>query len=131
MAQVFLSLILFYTYRFLERQMGSRKYGAFLFLSWFFVTISLVIIMVIANAMKSTFTPTCGPFFFVFAQLAFFYRMCLFFLNIIFIIIMLIASFYMNRIYPQNRTTTICIIRRCYFFRKKLDLFISSSIILL
>lgn len=74
MSQTVVGLILIYTYRSFERQMGSRKYGAFLFLSWAFSTLVYLALMGIFAATGVSFSPSSGPFFFIFAQLAFFYR---------------------------------------------------------
>ncbi len=74
MAQTVVGLILLYTYRSFERQMGSRKYGGFLFLSWLYCNIVYLIILGITSSAKLSFSPSSGPFFFIFAQLAFFYR---------------------------------------------------------
>jgi membrane associated rhomboid family serine protease len=74
MAQTVVGLILLYFYRSFERQMGSRKYGGFLFLSWMYSSIIYAILLLITNSASFNFSPSSGPFFFIFAQLAFFYR---------------------------------------------------------
>lgn len=74
MSQTVIGLILLYIYRSFERQMGSRKYGGFLFLSWIYSNIIYAILLLITNSAHSNFSPSSGPFFFIFAQLAFFYR---------------------------------------------------------
>jgi len=74
MSATIVGLLLLYFFRFFERQMGSKKYGAFLFLCWLGVSVLYTIGMAIAFSLDSSFNFAEGPLFFIFAQLAFFYR---------------------------------------------------------
>lgn len=74
MSATIVGLLLLYFFRFFERQMGSKKYAAFLFLCWLGVSVLYTIGMAIAYSLNSSFNFAEGPLFFIFAQLAFFYR---------------------------------------------------------
>lgn len=73
-AEVVVALILFYSCRMFERQMGSRKYAVFLLFTWVISLIVQLLIGFMTRSIGYTLVPTPGPYFFVFAQLAFFYR---------------------------------------------------------
>jgi len=65
--------IILFSCRQFERQMGSRKYGAFLFLCWILFTLLSIAVSTLLISIGYTLIPATGPYFFVFAQLAFYY----------------------------------------------------------
>jgi hypothetical protein len=73
MAETFIGLLILYICRHFERQLGSRKYGSFVFLS--FVTSLLVQLAIVStmNAINSSFVPAPGPYFLIFSLLPLFY----------------------------------------------------------
>lgn len=73
-SQALFAVILFYSYRHFERQMGSRKYAAFLVFSWIVSSLLILAVAATAQSIGISFVPASGPYFFVFAQLAFYYR---------------------------------------------------------
>jgi membrane associated rhomboid family serine protease len=66
------ALVLF-SFRQFERQMGSRKYGAFVFLCWIVATLLSLAFSTIGLSIGVNLTPSPGPYFFIFSQLAFYY----------------------------------------------------------
>ena len=54
--------------------MGSKKFGAFVFLSGVISTLSSLGLVSIAASMDVEVTPSPGPFFFIYSMLPLFYR---------------------------------------------------------
>ena len=75
MAQTFIGLLLIYICRQFERQLGSRKFGAFVFLSFLSSLLIQFSIISIANVSSIDFVPAHGPFFLIFSLLPLFYGM--------------------------------------------------------
>eukprot|EP01038_Epipyxis_sp_PR26KG_P016494 gene16494-22514_t len=71
--QTVVGLILLYTCRQFERQMGIRKFGAFLFFSFLISTSILLAMIVTASSVGYEFIPSCGPYFIIFSLLSFYY----------------------------------------------------------
>ena len=72
--QAIVGLILLYSCREFERQMGSKKFAAFLVFSYF-ISIMLLLSLngILFGVFGSHFTPSPGPFFVIFSLLAFYY----------------------------------------------------------
>ena len=68
-AQAIVGLILLYSCRDFERQMGSKKFGAFLSFSFF-----LSLLLLLPLGMIDYCRPSPGPFFIIFSLLAFYYH---------------------------------------------------------
>lgn len=62
-----------YICRHFERQLGSRKYGSFVFLSFVVSVFVQLVITAIASASELNFVPAHGPFFLIFSLLPLFY----------------------------------------------------------
>ncbi len=77
-AQAIVGLILLYTCRQFERQMGSRKFGAFLLFSLTTSILSLLGLIVIFASVGYNLVPSSGPYFLIFSLVAFYYCKCLF-----------------------------------------------------
>ena len=75
MAQTFIGLLLIYICRQFERQLGSRKFGAFVFLSFLSSLLIQFSIISIANVSSINYIPAHGPFFLIFSLLPLFYGM--------------------------------------------------------
>lgn len=72
-AQAIVGLILLYTCRQFERQMGSRKFGAFLLFSLTTSILSLLGLIVIFASVGYNLVPSSGPYFLIFSLVAFYY----------------------------------------------------------
>lgn len=72
-AQAIVGLILLYTCRQFERQMGSRKFGAFIVFSFLVSTLVSLGVVVTAASMGFYLVPSSGPFSLIFALLMFYY----------------------------------------------------------
>ena len=72
--QILVGLMLIYTLRQVERLMGSRKFGSFIFLSFFLSLLIQLAIVVAGNTMMITFLPSPGPFYYIFSTMPFFHQ---------------------------------------------------------
>ncbi len=66
-AQTIVGLILLYTCRQFERQMGSKKFGAFLIFSSVVSTLLCIAMIVVASSIGFYLVPSSGPFALIFA----------------------------------------------------------------
>jgi membrane associated rhomboid family serine protease len=74
-SQAVFAIIMLYTCRLFERQLGTKKYGAFFF-STLLITLFLnVLFAFIFKSCGIRFAPAAGPYFFLFAQMALFHSM--------------------------------------------------------
>jgi hypothetical protein len=73
MAQTIVGVMLLYTFRQFERQMGSRKYGVFVLLSMTSTAVSELIFAAIAQSGNIRFFPASGPYSIIFSSLVLFY----------------------------------------------------------
>ena len=65
--QLLVGIMLFYAFRQFERQWGSRKFGAFTFLTFVLGTILLAGVTTVGESMDIAFKPTSGPYVLIFA----------------------------------------------------------------
>lgn len=72
-AQAIVGLILLYTCRQFERQMGSRKFGAFIVFSFLVSTLVSLGVVVTASSIGFYLVPSSGPFSLIYALLIFYY----------------------------------------------------------
>eukprot|EP01040_Poterioochromonas_malhamensis_P001368 gene1368-1449_t len=72
--ETIVALILIYSCRLFESQMGSRKFGAFVIFSWILSVLIQLLLLKLFQVIGLYLIPSPGPYFLVFAQLAFFYR---------------------------------------------------------
>lgn len=72
-AETIVALILIYSCRLFESQMGSRKFGAFVIFSWILSVLLQLLLLKLFQVIGLYLIPSPGPYFLVFAQLAFFY----------------------------------------------------------
>lgn len=75
MAQTLIGMLILYICRQFERQLGSRKYGSFVFLSFCVALLVQFLVVLITNALDLDFIPAHGPFFLIFSLLPLFYGM--------------------------------------------------------
>lgn len=73
MAQTLIGMLILYICRQFERQLGSRKYGSFVFLSFLVSLLVQFLVILITNALDNDFVPAHGPFFLIFSLLPMFY----------------------------------------------------------
>lgn len=73
-SQAFLATLMLYSYRLFERQLGSSKYAAFFAVSLVCSLLLKLAVMILGNFVGLRLVPAAGPFFFLFAQLPFYYR---------------------------------------------------------
>ena len=73
-AQMIVGLILLYTCRQFERQMGSRKFGAFLLIAFVFSILVNCAAIVAAYSVGLYLVPSPGPFALIFALMTYYYR---------------------------------------------------------
>jgi len=73
MAQTLIGMLILYICRQFERQLGSRKYGSFVFLSFSVSLLVQLLVILITNAIDIDFVPAHGPFFLIFSLLPLFY----------------------------------------------------------
>jgi membrane associated rhomboid family serine protease len=78
-AQIIVGLILLYTCRQFERQMGSKKFGAFLVFSVFVSTLIGLAIIVAAWSIGFYLVPSPGPFPLIFALMTYYFCKYLYF----------------------------------------------------
>lgn len=76
-AQLIVGLILLYSFRQFERQMGSRKFASFVIFSFVVSLLITIACIVVASSVGMFILPTSGPFFIIYALLAFYYCKCL------------------------------------------------------
>ena len=72
-AEAVVGLMLLYTFRQFERQMGTRKFGFFVFLSLLISLFNLVTFQILLQSLDIHFVPASGPYFLIYAMLAIFY----------------------------------------------------------
>jgi membrane associated rhomboid family serine protease len=73
MGQAFVSLIMLYSFRQLERQIGSRKFGAFVFMSFTVCTLLELAVTSVLFSLQFRIPLENGPYFFIFSLLPMFY----------------------------------------------------------
>lgn len=73
-SQAFLAVLMLYSYRIFERQLGSSKYAAFFAVSFACSLLLKLAVILLGNLIGMHLVPASGPFFFLFAQLPFYYR---------------------------------------------------------
>lgn len=71
--QAIVGLILLYSCREFERQMGSKKFAAFLVFSYFATIILLLSITTLSYLFGFYYIPSPGPFFVIYSLIAFYY----------------------------------------------------------
>jgi membrane associated rhomboid family serine protease len=76
LAQTAVGLMLLYSFRQFERQMGSKKFAFFAFISYIVTLFNLISVEIFALGMDFDFVPASGPYFLVFSLLAIFYCKC-------------------------------------------------------
>jgi len=74
MPQLFMGVVLIYSLRHFERQLGTRKFGSFVFLTFAFSFLTQCAVVVTASSMGFNFQMTSGPYFFIYSLLAFYHR---------------------------------------------------------
>lgn len=72
--QTVVGALLIFSFRHFERHMGSRKFGAFLFLAFTICLSIQIIVCGLLSAADIELVPSSGPFFCIFAVLPLFYR---------------------------------------------------------
>ena len=74
-AQLMVGLIVLYSLRGFERQMGSKKFGAYLIYSLLSSTVLSVLFILILNVLIGwlSFVPSSGPFFLIYSLMIFYY----------------------------------------------------------
>ena len=72
-AQLSVGMILLYTCRQFERQMGSKKFGAFLVFSFLVSTLVNVAAVTVASSIGYYLVPSSGPFSLIYGLLMFYY----------------------------------------------------------
>ena len=72
-AETIVGLMLLYIFRQFERQMGTRKFGFFVFLSFFISIFNLISFQILALSLDINFIPSSGPYFLIFSMLAIFF----------------------------------------------------------
>jgi len=72
-AQAIVGLIILYSCRQFERQMGSRKFGAFLVFTMMLATLLSTAFVVVAASIGFHLVPSSGPFSLIFALTAYYY----------------------------------------------------------
>src|ERR1700740_885090 len=72
-AQAIVGLILLYSTRQFERQMGVKKFGAFMIFSLLISSLTMMAFIVICLTIGIHFVPSSGPFFLIYALMAFYY----------------------------------------------------------
>jgi hypothetical protein len=71
--QALFAVIILFTCRWFERQLGIKKYGAFFAITLLLTFVINVLLSITLNAMNVNFVVAPGPYFFIFAQLALFH----------------------------------------------------------
>jgi membrane associated rhomboid family serine protease len=74
-AEALVGVILLYTCRQFERQMGTRKFGAFLVLSLLLSMLLQIAFVTIAAMFDFYFIPSPGPYYAIYATLTLFHGM--------------------------------------------------------
>jgi membrane associated rhomboid family serine protease len=72
-AQLSVGMLLLYTCRQFERQMGSKKFGAFLVFSYAVSTLISIAAVVVASSIGFILVPSSGPFSLIYALLVLYY----------------------------------------------------------
>mmetsp|Transcript_12415 Transcript_12415/g.22985 ORF Transcript_12415/g.22985 Transcript_12415/m.22985 type:complete len:327 (-) Transcript_12415:86-1066(-) len=73
--QVISSVILLYSFRQFERQMGSNKFGSFVLTSYVLATLTQMGIVVSASSMGVPLTLSAGPYFLIYSLLACYHKL--------------------------------------------------------
>mmetsp|Transcript_7250 Transcript_7250/g.7334 ORF Transcript_7250/g.7334 Transcript_7250/m.7334 type:complete len:288 (+) Transcript_7250:368-1231(+) len=73
LAQTAVGLMLLYSFRQFERQMGSKKFAFFVFISSIITQFNVISVEIFALSMDFDFVPASGPYFLIFSLLAIFY----------------------------------------------------------
>jgi len=73
-AQLIVGLMVLYSLRGFERQMGSKKFGAYLIYCLLASTVlSILFILILDVLMGLSFVPSSGPFFLIYSLMIFYY----------------------------------------------------------
>jgi hypothetical protein len=73
MGQAFVALLMFYSFRQLERQIGSKKFGAFVVLMYALSTLLEVAVATVCFSLQFRVSIENGPYFLIFSMLPMFY----------------------------------------------------------
>jgi hypothetical protein len=73
MGQAFVALLMFYSFRQLERQIGSKKFGAFVVLMYALSTLLEVAVATVCFSLQFRVSIENGPYFLIFSLLPMFY----------------------------------------------------------
>lgn len=84
-AQLIVGLILLYSLRHFERQMGIKKFGAYFVYSLVASTIVSILLIISLSIFGLNTTPSSGPYFLIFSLMSFYYGIC----NLIYVIILI------------------------------------------
>lgn len=72
-AETVVGLMLLYILRQFERQMGTRKFGFFVFMSFVISVFNLITFEILLLGVDIIFVPASGPYFLIFSMLSIFY----------------------------------------------------------
>ena len=72
-AETVVGLMLLYIFRQFERQMGTRKFAFFVFLSMTISLFNVISFQILAQSVDILFIPASGPYFLIFSMLAIYY----------------------------------------------------------
>lgn len=72
-AETVVGVILLYCFRQFERQMGTRKFGFFVFLSYVISLFNLITVEILLLSVDAVYIPASGPYFLIFSMLAIFH----------------------------------------------------------
>ena len=72
-AETVVGLMLLYIFRQFERQMGTRKFGFFVFMSFVISVFNLITFEILLLGVDIIFVPASGPYFLIFSMLSIFY----------------------------------------------------------
>lgn len=73
LAQTVVGLILLYTFRQFERQMGTKKFSFFVFFSFIVSLFNLITVEILVLSVDMVFIPASGPYFLIYSLLAIYY----------------------------------------------------------
>jgi membrane associated rhomboid family serine protease len=74
MAQTIVGLMLLYSFRTIERQMGVKKFGAYVLFSYTIsILLQLAVAVLVVSNFDVNFVPIPGPYFLIFSLLAIYY----------------------------------------------------------
>ena len=69
-AETVVGVILLYQFRQFERQMGTRKFGFFVFLSYMISLFNLITVQILLLSVDAVYIPASGPYFLIFSMLS-------------------------------------------------------------